>query len=271
MRLFSIPLLALCALGSLSAAHGAALAVANPGFESNILANPTSPSGPDNFINAAGQGITPTAVPGWTFAAGSNPDSFTAYGGVSDLAIPNHAPEGALDNNIAWLFIRPTGVAGSMSVSQALAGSVLENETRYTLTLRVAQARREEGIESRPNPIFPTLGDGVTTGDVFARLRVGSLATPMPGFLPGSSSVSTVADNEWTTWTLMWQTGAAEPLAGQQLFVQLLHQGTRPTGGLPAEVFFDDVAVTAVPEPGAASLLLCAVAVLAARRRRSQA
>lgn len=245
----------------------ATLVVNNPGFEANVLANPPA-SGPDNFLGAAGQGTTPTAVPGWTFAAASNPDSFTAYGGVSDLATPNHAPEGLLDNNIAWLFLRPTGVAGSMSVSQQLAGSLLDNNTLYTLSLRVAQARREEGLESKPNPVFPTLGDGVSTGEVFARLRVGDLATPMPGFQPALSSVSTVADNEWVTWTLNWQTGAAEALAGQPLFVQLLHQGTRPTGGLPAEVFFDDVAVTAVPEPGVLTSAALAALVLAARRRR---
>jgi hypothetical protein len=155
-----------------------------------------------------------------------------------------------------------------MSVSQQLAGSFLENNTRYTLSLRVAQARREEGVESKPNPVFPALGDGVTTGDVFARLRVGSLATPMPGFQLGASSVSAAADDEWVNWTLTWQTGDAEPLAGQALFVQLFHQGTRPVGGLPAEVFFDDIAITAVPEPSAMASAALAMILFAAQRRR---
>lgn len=247
--------------------HAIPLTINNPGFEANILANPAA-SGPDNFIGAAGQGVPHDSVPGWTFAAGSDPDSFTAYGGVSDLAVPNHATEGLLDNNIAWLFIRPTGVFGSMSVSQQLAGSLLENNTLYTLTLRVAQAAHEEGKPTLPNPVFPTLGDGVSTGNVFARLRVGSLATPMPGFLPAASIVSTVADDQWVDWTLKWQTGAAEPLAGQPLFVQLLHQGTRPTGGLAAEVFFDDLAITAVPEPAVTHAALVGTALVALRRWR---
>lgn len=183
------------------------------------------------------------------------------------MATPNHATEGLLDNNIAWLFLRATGVPASMSVSQQLAGGSLENNTLYTLSVRVAQARREEGVESKPNPVFPFLGDGVSSGDVFARLRVGSLATPMPGFQPATSSVSTVSDNEWVTWTLRWQTGAAEALVGQTLFVQLFHQGTRPTGGLPAEVFFDDVSVTSVPEPTAITSVTVTLALFASRRR----
>jgi hypothetical protein len=73
------------------------------------------------------------------------------------LATPNHAPEGLLDNNIAWLFLRATGVAGSMSVSQQLAGKSLQNDTRYTLSIRVAQAHREEGIESNATPSSPRL------------------------------------------------------------------------------------------------------------------
>ncbi|MES2568992.1 MAG: hypothetical protein V4710_02930 [Verrucomicrobiota bacterium] len=253
--------------GMTSGLFASSLTVINPGFESNVLTNPSA-NGPDNFIGAAGQGITPVSVPGWTFATGSNPDTFTAYGGVSDLAIPNHGPEGLLDNNIAWLFIRPTGVFGRIIASQQLVGSALENNTLYTLSLRVAQARREEGIETKSNPVFPTLGDGVSTGDVFARLRVGDLNTSMPGFQPSASIVSTVADDSWVNWRLTWQTGSAEPLAGQPLFVQLYHQGTRPTGGLPSEVFFDDIAVTAVPEPTSTALALVAVMGLALQRPR---
>src|SRR5688500_7589733 len=100
MHQFTVPGIPLpvCALlcGILTTPLMAAqLPVANPGFEGNALSNPPA-SGPDNFIGAAGQGITPTPVPSWTFAAGTNPDSFTAYGGVSDLAAPNHALEGGL-------------------------------------------------------------------------------------------------------------------------------------------------------------------------------
>jgi hypothetical protein len=269
MRLRPFSVASICFFASFSIVSAAPVAINNAGFETNVLSNP-SPSGPDNFIGAAGQGTTPTAVPGWTFTAGSNPDSFTAYGGVSDLAVPNHATEGLLDNNIAWLFIRPTGVFGSMSVSQQLAGISLENNTRYTLSIRVAQARREEGIESKPNPVFPALGDGVSTGNVFARLMVSGLATAMPGFLPALSVVSAPADNEWVTWTLNWQTGASESLAGQALSVQLLHQGTQAVGGLPAEVFFDDVAVTAtaVPEPTTFVNLVFGMSLLWSQRRR---
>lgn len=243
------------------------ISITNPGFESNVLANP-GPGQFDNFIVAAGEGSTITAVPGWAFTA-TQINTFTSYGGVSDLAAANHAPEGAIDNNIAWLFINEGRQTGSVSARQTLAAS-LQNNTRYTLTLRVAQSAHAEGNPALDNPIFPTLGNGVNTGEVFARLWVNSASTAMPGFLAGASSVSVPGDDTWVNWTLVWETGANESLAGGILGIELYNQANTQSLSVPVEVFFDDVALTTsvVPEPSAAMLFAAGVVWPALRRRR---
>lgn len=244
--------------------------ITNPGFEANVLTNPAVGQ-KDNFIVAAGQDSTITAVPGWQFTA-TQVSPYTSYGGVSDLAAANHGPEGSIDNNIAWFFINEGRQTGSISAQQSLAAS-LQNNTRYTLTLRVAQSAHAEGDPLLDNPLFPTLGNGVNTGNVFARLWVNSVATPMPGFLAGSSSVSAPGDNEWVNWTLVWETGANELLAGGTLGIELYNQANTQSLSVPVEVFFDDVAITtsAVPEPS--SVMLCASGMLMPilRRRRGSA
>jgi|GEM_PF-6930320 len=258
-------LLSLVFLAATTAAQAAM--IVNPGFESNLLANP-NPSEFDNFIVAVGQEAVITQVPGWTFSAVQQ-DSYTSYGGVSDLATANHGPEGSIDNNIAWLFINQGRRTASVSATQLL-GETLQANTRYTLTLRVAQSARAEGNPALANPTFPVLGDGVTIGDVFARLFVGSTGTAMPGFQALQSSISVPADNTWVNWTLVWETGSAEALAGTTLGIELFNRADTQATNLPAEVFFDDLMLTAVavPEPGASWLGVCAAALLGRRRRR---
>jgi hypothetical protein len=259
--------LAFAALFCAGVSAARAVPITNPGFEGNVLANPAAGQ-PDNFINAVGQGATLVAVPGWTFTAAQT-DSFTSYGGVSDLGDFNHALDGPLDNNIAWLFINEGKQTGSVSVTQTLA-QTLQNNTRYTLTARVAQSTNAEGKEPLDNPAFPTLGNGVNTGDVFARLYAGSPTTAMPGFLPALSVVSVPADDTWVTWTLTWETGANEALTGTPVGIELFNRANTSALAVPVEVFFDDIALTAAPtpEPGALALLALAALPLAGRRRR---
>ncbi len=252
----------------LSTASAVPIPITNPGFESNVLPNP-SPGANDNFITAVGEGSVITTVPGWNFSA-TQVNSFTCYGGVSDLGIGNHAPDGLIDNNIAWLFINEGRQTGTISVEQLLSAT-LQNNTRYTLTARVAQAAHSEGNPALDNPVFPALGNGVSTGDVFARLYLGTPATPMPGFLSGLSFVSVPADDTWVNWTLVWETAAAESLAGATLGIQLFNRANTSSLTVPVEVFFDDIALNAVAVPESGSLALvgfASVCALAMRPKR---
>jgi hypothetical protein len=257
-------LLVLLHITALTAAR--AVAIVNPGFESNPLTNP-NPGEFDNFIVAVGQGQPLASVPGWTFTA-MQLDGFTSYGGVSDLGNANHGPDGLIDNNIAWLFINEGRRTASVSVTQILA-ETLQPNTRYTLTLRVAQSARAEGNPALDNPLFPTLGNGVSTGDVFARVYAGASGSTIPGFRSALSSVSEPADNAWVNWTLVWETGASEPLAGTALGIELFNRADTQALGVPVEVFFDDIALSAVivPEPGTATMLLLASAGAVSLRR----
>ncbi len=248
-------------------AFSAAVLITNPGFESNILANPGAGQN-DNFITAVGQGVSVTSVPGWTFST-TQTSSFSSYAGVSDLAVGNHVPEGALDNNVAWFFIQEGKQTATLSANQTL-GEALQNNTRYTLTARVAQSAHAEGNPAFKNPIFPTLGNGVDTGDVFARLWVNNSSTPMPGHIVAASSVSAPGDNLWVNWTLVWETGASEPLVGGTLGIELFSRANTVGYLNPVEVFFDDIALNtaAAPEPSRAVLMLAGIALICARRSR---
>jgi hypothetical protein len=233
----------------------APITILNPGFEGNILANP-GVGQKDNFIVTAGENITPVAVPNWTFGY-TQMTTFSAYAGVSDLAVGNHASEGAIDNNIAWFFIQENKQLATIFARQTLSAT-LANNTRYTLTVRVAQSAHAEGDPLLDNPIFPTLGNGVSTGDVFARLWVNNPTTAMPGFLAAASIVSVPADDTWANWTLVWETGANEGLAGGTLGIELFNRANTIGQTLPVEVFFDDLALqaVAVPEPTTLGLFL---------------
>jgi hypothetical protein len=159
------------------------------------------------------------------------------------------------ENNTAY-------TARSSSVRQTL-GVTLENNFRYTLTLDVGNNDAFGGGVF----FFPTLGDGVSTGNVFARLLANGGGSAMPGFLPGSSTVSIPAPGAFTPWTLVWQTGPSEPLAGTTLVVDLSVGGG--DGTTPIEAFFDNVSLTSVPEPSSVVLLLACGGMLLARRRSS--
>ena len=157
------------------------------------------------------------------------------------------------------------GVGGS--ARQTLQGITLANNTRYTLTVDVGA----DSMMSAGHPQYPfptTLGNGVSTGDVFARLLANSGASAMPGFLPGSSTVTAPTPGDFTPWTLVWQTGANETFAGTPLVVDL--------SVLNNSAYFDNVALTTefiapVPEPSTVLLLgLGGLVVWRKARRNTQ-
>ncbi|MGC4003913.1 MAG: PEP-CTERM sorting domain-containing protein [Pirellulales bacterium] len=96
----------------------------------------------------------------------------------------------------------------------------------------------------------------------------------MPGHLVASSTFVAPNDDQWVDWTLVWETGANEPLAGGTLGIELFARAATTANNLPAEVFFDDltldvVSTAAVPEPSTfVGIFLCVGAIAVRLRRR---
>lgn len=212
------------------------LTISNPGFEDDTFL--TNRGQLDYFYQSVSSLDALRTIPGWTSlrnpATGNGP-----FGGISDLGEENGPGQGSIENNIAWLLINNNFVA-NLSFVQTLSATIQTN-TRYTLTLQAG----EPGSFGNGQPrLFPVLGNAVTTGDVFARLRAGTTATPFPGFV--SSLVPPPPDGRFTNWTLIWETGPSEPLAGQPIVIELFNQRTTGTGN-QREVFYDDIAIDASP------------------------
>lgn len=241
MRRVTLTAIATIALAATVLGQEKKIAIRDGDFEATRLANPAEGAG-DNFIICAGDNAPIKPAAAWTFVGSAPPKSNAFYAGISDLGVHNHGPEGRRENNILWLYIPENRPKASLSVTQQLTAAV-QPKTKYTLKVKVAQSAHAEGKANMPNPDFPKLGDGVSTGDVFARLRVGTVATEMPGYV--SSEVSEPPDNEWVTWTIVWQTAATEPLAGKKLVLEFF--STAEKHPRPVEVFFDDVELTTAP------------------------
>jgi hypothetical protein len=218
-------------------AQPAAAIVLNGNFEANTLANGGFQFPINNWTNAPANTI-----------------------GLFDPDTNRMSSQGG-DNNTVVLYTANASLRQTLSVN-------LENLKTYTLTIQAGADSSMTG----PNPTypFPALGNGVSTGNVLARLMANAGASAMPGFVPGMSSVSTPTLGNFTNWTLVWQTGASEPLAGTALVVDL-----RILTGLPGNnesAYFDNVALTVgpIPEPSAAILVVAGGALLLRRRVRGR-
>jgi hypothetical protein len=237
----ALALLVVCTAASVSQA--VVVPIANGDFETLIEA--------DGGISGLNN------VPLWTA---------TTSGGIYQATYdpPFGRLEGAgVENNWGYM-----GFPGTATLLQKLSPTLgVANSSTYVLTVTVGRE------VSNAYPLFPNVGDGVSTGDVFARLLVdnsvlqdGSSLVAMPGFISNVTPTPASA-GDIVNWTLTWTTGNSEALAGDALYVQL--QATTVTG---AEVYWDNVGLTvnAVPEPASAGLALLGFCGVAAARRASQ-
>jgi hypothetical protein len=183
----------------------------------------------------------------WTIA-----DANTAF--LYDPPADRMSSQGGDNNTVV------TNPDPNTSVRQTL-GITVANNSLYTLTVDVGADSYPDGAgTSYP---LPPIGNGVSTGNLFTRLLANGGASPMPGFLSSNASVPSIGN--FVTWTLVWQTGASEALAGTGIVVELAQNAE-------TEAYFDNVSltVTAVPEPASLSLLIGGSAAVMLRRRRRQ-
>jgi hypothetical protein len=197
-------------------------------------------------------------VPSWIATNSAN-----AYQAVYDPDVLRLEAAG-VDNN--WLYQGTTASSASNSAKQNLSTPLADN-TKYVLSVMT-------GFDTSTSYGYPAVGNGVSTGNVFARLLVdtsiaqdGSSLVAMPGFVAGLSSTPAPASHgSIVNWTLTWQTGPGEALAGDAIWVQLAMNASVAND----EVYWDNVSlVTSVPEPSAALLVSAILGATLLRRRRA--
>jgi hypothetical protein len=208
------------------------VAINNSGFESGNLTQ-------------VGNGTFSQLVPGSSiFAAGGTLDNWTVAFSTTASAAGGFDPSaGGVNwttkwwdgNNIAYLQI---GAAGTVSLSQTLTATLLDNST-YTLSALIG--RRE---------FTPNFNYAI-------QLYAGTT------LLDSASNVS-LASNSSGSDSFVYSSGASNALAGQNLKIVLSSAST----GAFTEAFFDDVALSvstpnAVPEPGTLWPLLTLTAFVA--------
>jgi len=224
------------------------VAINNPGFESNPIADGTFAV----FVPSSWQLYDPQGIVNQT----------TNAVGVIRPNIPQaFFPSGATEGSQAALVFLAGPVNAPVGIQQTLAATLQAN-TRYDLSVDIGN------IDSGTS--LPGSADG---GNVFYNLK------GFPGYrievLAGgtllasdTSSTGTIPEGQWRTSTLSVATSASPAELGQPLTIRLINLDTPGTPAEPAiEVDFDNVRLmaTPVPEPMTWVLCLAGVALLVLR------
>lgn len=228
-----------------STVWGQPISIVNPGFEANVIT-------PGTF-----QVFVPT---GWTMydpGAIINQNQ-NAVGVIRPLPGVEYFPGGTPEGVNAALVFLAGNQASEAGLQQTLTTSVLNN-TRYTLTVQVGNIASGTSLPGSPD------GGGVFYNlNGFPGYRIDLMAGTTVLASDNNSIGATIPEGEFRLSTLVFQTGASHPQAGQQLGIRLVNLHLPGTGSSPnIEVDFDQVALiaVAVPEPG--TWALCGVLVMA--------
>jgi hypothetical protein len=246
--------MAVVALVSMTAgAWAAPVAIVNPGFETDLAADP--------------DGATALPVTGWA-AVG---EGF----GTRQIDTFDPGPLGgagfAGENNYFRLQMSPNAGGPLAGVSfggggQTVPTTIMANAI-YTLSVQVANDSRNPFPAIIPaDDVYVGFGGGPTVLARLVNVAGGSVGL---GETAGVTLVSTSpvpGPGGTVTWTRVYQTNSAPANLGGALFLQLFNQ-TNTAGGV-RQVMFDNVTLDVVPEPCSIALLgLGGVAMTCLRRR----
>ncbi len=222
------------------------IAIANPGFEEDIVLNGAFNS---NITPAQWTTYDPTGVLGRDYSDVGvlNPTGTSLYTGG--------APQGS---KVALVFLWPQSSADynqPVGLQQTLSAT-LQSSTLYTLTVQVGN------IASDGNGSYSLVGFPGYSVQLYAGSTL----------LAQDNNTLAPADGTFALSTVSFTTGASHAALGEALTIRLLNLNV-PNSGI--EVNFDDVQLTAsaIPEPSSYALAtgLIAVGLVAWRRRRASA
>lgn len=247
---------AVCFLGWAGLLSGQTIIVTNPGFEADVI-------GDGAFV------VIPGGPTGWSvydpsgiINNGSNSVGVIMPEGTTNF--PAGAPEG---RNAALVFLGG-GVNGQAGLQQTL-GATLQPQTRYTLSVEIGN------IASGFSMPGSTGGAGIFYDlDGFPGYRIDLLAGGTVIAMDNNGLGTSIPEGEFRTSSFIFETGLIHAQLGQNLGIRLVNLDFAGTASEPnIEVDFDNVRLTAVavPEPGTAGLLLGAMALSGATRRRPKA
>ena len=248
MKPHSLPIalssLSCLALGlTVPAAHATAVAITNPGFESQFVN--------DGFVVLG----TPT---GWSIY---NPENIDQNGDAVGLINPTgtaHFPGGAAEGRNASVVFMGGSATGEAGFFQTL-GDTLQAGLRYTLEVEVG------------NIASGTANFGFFDLDGFPGYRIDLLAGST--VIASDNNTLSIPEGEFRTSTLQVDIDESHAALGGLLGIRLVNLNIPGTAEDPGiEVNFDDARLSAVivPEPGSGSLLLAGTALWTVRRIRRQ-
>lgn len=218
------------------------LPIVNAGFEADFAAPGTFPVGPVTGWDL----LDPNGIVDFTSDAVGvlNPTEGTFF--------PGGAPEG---NNVALIFLGGDIGGGTVSLRQILT-SVLEPNTRYTLSVAVGNIA--SGTGSPPFDVF-----GFFDLDGFPGYAVQLLAGGVVIAEDNNGLFGSIPEGEFAESSSVVNIGAAHPQLGQPLEIRLTNLNVAETPENPGiEVDFDNVRLDATslrgvsaPEPSSLALL----------------
>jgi hypothetical protein len=238
-NLLKLSLLAIIPFALTLSAEADLLVITNPSFEDPVTNGGTF------------SGATNSAPAGWTVyntGATSSERYFGVWNPSTTNTFPGGAPAGV---NVGVIFLENTTNLAEAGLQQTL-GDTLQLNTTYTLTIEVGNFADDNATDSFDFAGFPGYRIDLMAGS-------NTLASDLNTLTPG--------EGIFETSVVSFTTGSSHTDAGQALAIRLVN-----LNGPGIEVNYDDVRLDAspVPEPSTTALLLGAVGLIYASRKRKR-
>jgi hypothetical protein len=228
------------------------IAVPNGSFES-----PAGTSAGSPFDTTPGNDTAAPLIDGWT-AAMSDPNNANSYGVVNNSTLSSAGTSDGSQS--AFMQVYFNGTTSSLTSTNSL-GTIAANTT-YTLTVAIGAPTTPSSLDN----VSGTSGETASQADI-SLLANGGVASEFT-LVNTSVPVGTEAD-----YTTTFTTGASGGFIGEALTIQLeadkaFYPGDAADPG-DESILFDNVRLTATPEPSTWALMLGGAGFLVLLTRRN--